>query len=105
MRTIITIAVGISLIILASGTVAFTLDRHANFSGIIGLVMVSLVLFGIFKHVNRQPTKGAQEGPPNEELTLRISALEKRLTDIQDIVISIDDRLSRPAIRKDTPSV
>ena len=105
MRTIITIAVGISLIILASGTVAHTLQRNASFSGVLGLVLVALVIFAIFKHVNRQPPNAKQEGPPNEELTLRISALEKRLTDIQDIVISIDDRLSRPAIRKDTPSV
>jgi len=98
MKTLTTIAVGISLIILASGTIHYVHDKNFSFGGVVALVAVALVMVSLVRHVNK-PQKQPSPGPSNEELSERMSALEKRLTDIQDIVISIDDRIGRPELR------
>jgi len=103
MKTIITIAVGVSFIILAGGTIHYIHDKNFNFGGVVALALVALVMAGALRHMTRQPDTKSK-GPSSDELTQRIVTLEKRLTDIQDIVISIDDRLSRPEVRRDQPS-
>jgi|GEM_PF-1723815 hypothetical protein len=93
---ILQIAMGISLIILAGGTLSYIHSHRFNGGGVIALVLVIGLIGMIFKYMYQLP-KVDQSSPANNEVIHRIANLETRLTDIQDIVISIDDRLDRQA--------
>ena len=91
---ILQIAMGISLIILAGGTLSYIHSHRFSGGGVIALVLVVCLIGMIFKHMYQLP-RAEQSSPANDEVIHRIANLERRLTDIQDIVISIDDRLDR----------
>ena len=59
-------------------------------------VMVAMIILAsaIHKYVDRR-TKGAVPGDAERRLMARMDELERRLTDIQDIMITIDEKLSR----------
>jgi predicted metal-dependent enzyme (double-stranded beta helix superfamily) len=93
---ILQIAMGVSLIILAGGTLSYIHSHRFHFGGVVALVLVVCLIGMIFKHMYQLP-KVDQPSPQSDEVIHRISTLESRLTDIQDIVIAIDDRLTRQA--------
>jgi len=93
---IVQFATGVSLIIMAAGTLNYIHSRHFNIGGVIALILVIGLIGMIFKHMYQLP-KVDQPSPQKDEVIHRISTLESRLTDIQDIVITIDDRLTRQA--------
>ena len=89
MGRLMQVAIGISLIILAGGTVNFIHDRHFSGGGVVALILIIVLIASIFKHLDRHAGVDRQ-GPSTEELIQRIAALERRLTDVQDVMITID---------------
>ena len=59
-------------------------------------IMVAMIILAsaIHKYVDRR-TKGAVPGDVEQRLMARMDELERRLTDIQDVMITIDEKLSR----------
>ena len=102
MRIFITLTVGISLITLASGTVAFIL-HDPTFGGSLILLaawgaMAFITFFTItftFESEDQKRNKSTKNNNLSEKLSKRVKELEKRLTDLQDIVITNDDKLER----------
>ena len=94
MGRLMQIAIGISLIILASGTVHYVHDRQFSGGGMVALIVVMVLIFTMFKKTIRQPGTD-RKAPSGDELTRRIAALERRLTDVQDVMITIDEKLDR----------
>ena len=102
MRIFLTIVVGISLMTLASGTVAYIL-HDPTFGG--GLVLAAawgamafITFFAItfsFGSEQEKRNRSTKNNNLSEKLTKRVKELEKRLTDLQDIVITNDDKLDR----------
>ena len=102
MRIFLTIVVGISLMTLASGTVAYIL-HDPTFGG--GLVLAAawaaMAFLGFFTVVEtfeqdqEKRKKLKKDNNQSEKLSKRVKELEKRLTDLQDIVITNDDKLDR----------
>lgn len=86
----IALAIGFVGLIIA---IANGIEQHGFHPGTIAFVAVVLGIYsGILKRVSRG------DWSPKESTTdtdRRLSALEARITDLQDIVISIDDKLSR----------
>lgn len=58
--------------------------------GVALIVLASAVL----KYVDRQ-TKGSVPGKAEDRLNARLNDLDRRLTDIQEIMIAIDEKLDR----------
>ena len=63
------------------------------------IIAVSVCCYYFVQRTKATWKKGS--GRPDDELQARIEALEGRVADIQDIVISIDDQLKRTARRLD----
>jgi hypothetical protein len=59
-------------------------------------VVAGIVLIGWF-----QVTHRTQLAQPDVELAARVAHLEKRITDVQEVLLSIDERLQRPVPRAD----
>ncbi|MCE2435006.1 MAG: hypothetical protein J4F29_19105 [Candidatus Latescibacteria bacterium] len=100
MRIFLTIVVGISLMTLASGTVAYIL-HDPTFGGGLGLAAAwaTMAFIGFFTVVEtfeqERRKKLKKDNNQSEKLSKRVKELEKRLTDLQDIVITNDDKLDR----------
>ncbi|MCY3681411.1 MAG: hypothetical protein OXH16_08430 [Gemmatimonadetes bacterium] len=102
MRIFLTLTVGISLIILAGGTVAFIL-HDPTFGG--GLILLAawgaiafitfFILADTFDREDQKRNRSTKNNNLSEKLTKRVKELEKRLIDLQDIVITNDDKLER----------
>ncbi len=102
MRIFLTIVVGISLMTLASGTVAYIL-HDPTFGG--GLVLAAawgamafITFFAItftFGSEQEERNRSTKNNNLSEKLSKRVKELEKRLIDLQDIVITNDDKLER----------
>lgn len=95
----IALAIGFIGLIIAIGN---GIERHGFHVGTIGFAAVVL---GIYSGIIKRATRG--EGAlkaSTAETDRRLSELESRLTDLQDIVISIDDRLSRSGTATTTQS-
>ena len=61
----------------------------------VGFTVALIVLaVAVLKYVERR-SKGAIPGDAEERLMARMDALERRLTDIQDVMIAIDEKMSR----------
>ncbi len=101
MRIFLTLTVGISLIILASGTIVYI--ENPTFGGGLGLLaawgaMAFITFFTItftFASEDEQRNRSTKNNNLSEKLTKRVKELEKRLIDLQDIVITNDDKLER----------
>lgn len=101
MRIFLTLTVGISLIILAGGTIAYI--ENPTFGGGLGLLaawgaMAFITFFTItftFASEDEQRNRSTKNNNLSEKLTKRVKELEKRLIDLQDIVITNDDKLER----------
>lgn len=93
MRAVFQLAICTCLIILAGGTIGFV-DDGPTFGGGILIIVVWGILFGLIVVTGAfDKVKNSKEvDSPSAE---RIATLEKRLTDIQEIVIAIDEKLSR----------
>ena len=101
MRIFLTITVGISLIILAAGTIVYI--ENPTFGGglilgtawmaIAAIIIVALVF--TFESENKKRNKSTKNNNLSEKLSNRVKELEKRLIDLQDIVITNDDKLER----------
>lgn len=66
-------------------------------SNLIGIgVMVAIIILAsaVHKYVERR-FRGTVPGDAEKRLNARMDELDRRLTDIQDIVLSIDEKLSR----------
>ncbi len=59
----------------------------------LGIVLIILAS-AIGKHINHR-AKGSIPSDAEERLNERMDELDRRLTDIQDIIIAIDDKLER----------
>ena len=59
----------------------------------IGVALIVLAT-AVHKYVERQ-TKGSVPGKVEERLNARLDDLDRRLTDIQEIMIAIDEKLDR----------
>ena len=59
-------------------------------------IMVAIIILAsaLHKYVDRR-TKGIAPGDIEQRLMARMDELERRLTDIQDVMITIDEKLSR----------
>ena len=94
MSRIIQVATAASMIILAGGTVGYINSSRFSLTGAVTLILIIGLAAWVYKYLS-QPAKSTQADIPNSELAQRIVALEQRLTDIQDVMITIDDKLSR----------
>ncbi len=61
------------------------------------LVMIILASGCCFYMVQRARAKGSMGSAQIDQFESRIQAIESRLSDIQEIVLSIDDQLKRPS--------
>ena len=101
MRIFLTLTVGISLIILAGGTVAYIenptfgggLILAAAWMAMTAIIIVALVY--TFDSEDKKRNRSTKNNNLSEKLSKRVKELEKRLTDLQDIVITNDDKLER----------
>lgn len=101
MRIFLTLTVGISLIILASGTIVYIenptfgggLILGAAWMAMAAIIIVSLVF--TFESENSKRNRSTKNNNLSEKLSKRVKELEKRLIDLQDIVITNDDKLER----------
>jgi len=101
MRIFLTLTVGISLIILAGGTIAYI--ENPTFGGglILGtawMAMAAIIIVALvftFESENAKRNRSTKNNNLSEQLTKRVKELEKRLIDLQDIVITNDDKLNR----------
>ncbi|MCZ6635310.1 MAG: hypothetical protein O7G87_18065 [bacterium] len=60
----------------------------------IGLMVALIILASaVHKYVDRR-TKGSIPSEAEERLMDRMNELERRLTDIQDVMLTIDDKLN-----------
>ena len=101
MRIFLTLTVGISLIILASGTIVYI--ENPTFGGglILAAAWIAMAIITIvalvftFESENTKRNKSTKNNNLSEKLSKRVKELEKRLIDLQDIVITNDDKLER----------
>ena len=59
-------------------------------------IMVAIIILAsaVHKYVDRR-TRGSIPSDAEERLNERMDELDRRLTDIQDVMITIDEKLSR----------
>lgn len=101
MRIFLSLTVGISLIILAGGTIVYI--ENPTFGGglILGAAWMAMAAITIvalvfaFESENKKRNKSTKNNNLSEKLSKRVKELEKRLIDLQDIVITNDDKLER----------
>ncbi|MCZ6635314.1 MAG: hypothetical protein O7G87_18085 [bacterium] len=101
MKFLFQLALCICLIILTAGTIGFVIEDGDFFSGGIMLIVVWSIMFAMLKRALIFG-QSDQTDSVKQEWADRITTLEKRLTDIQDVVIAIDDKLTRQEFRSDT---
>ena len=69
----------------------------------IGMMIAMIILAcAVHKYVE-QRTKGSVPGGVEQRLMARMDELDRRLTDIQDVMISLDDKLERVVHRHAAP--
>ncbi len=111
MRIFLSLTVGISLIILAGGTIAYI--ENPTFGGglILAAAWVAMAIITIvalvfaFESENKKRNKSTKNNNLSEKLSKRVKELEKRLIDLQDIVITNDDKLERLESRSPVKSL
>ena len=58
------------------------------------MVAIIILASAAYKYIERR-TRGSIPSDAEERINARMDELDRRLTDIQDIMISIDEKLSR----------
>ena len=102
MRIFLQLTVCTCLIILAAGTINYIHDDPTFGGSIIlaaawaamAIITFFLILF-TFESENSKRNRSTKNNNLSEKLTKRVKELEKRLIDLQDIVITNDDKLER----------
>ncbi len=64
------------------------------FSGISMIILVGAIVSAVHKYIDRR-TKGSIPSDAEKRLNERMDELDRRLTDIQDILITIDEKFER----------
>ncbi|MDE2800244.1 MAG: hypothetical protein OXI94_16385 [Gemmatimonadota bacterium] len=111
MRIFLSLTVGISLIILAGGTIAYIENPTFGGSLILAAAWVAMAIITIvalvfaFESENKKRNKSTKNNNLSEKLSKRVKELEKRLIDLQDIVITNDDKLERLESRSPVKSL
>ena len=102
MRIFLQLTVGISLIILAAGTMNYIHDDVTFGGGLIlaaaWMAMAAIIIVALtftFASEEEKRNRSTKNNNLSEKLTKRVKELEKRLIDLQDIVITNDDKLER----------
>ena len=62
--------------------------------GILMIIIVGAIVLAAHKFIDRR-TKGSIPSEAEERINARMDELDRRLTDIQDVMITIDEKLSR----------
>ena len=95
MRIFLSITIGISLIILAGGTIGYIFDGPTFGGGFILVaawaavtVLAIIIIEGTF-------TPEWAKNTGSEKLSKRLKECEKRLIDLQDIAIANDEKIKR----------
>ena len=96
MRVLFQLAICICLIILVGGTISY-IHEGPTFGGSFLLICVWGCLIPLANITKKQFLNFGPNKIPelNDTSAERITQLERRLTDIQDIVITIDEKLGR----------
>lgn len=104
MHVIFQFAVCVCLIILSAGSIHYV-HSSPSFGGgfllfmIWGVLYVTIISTDMFQFVKGKNKTSKSDSTDSAD---RITHLEKRLSDIQDIVITIDEKLSRAEKQADT---
>lgn len=69
------------------------------FIGISMIILVSAIVSAVHKYIDRR-TKSSIPSDAEKRLNARMNELERRLTDIQDILITIDEKFDRSPIAR-----
>ena len=69
------------------------------FIGISMIILVSAIVSAVHKYIDRR-TKGSIPSDAEKRLNERMDELDRRLTDIQDILITIDEKFDRSPISR-----
>ena len=67
--------------------------------GILMIIIVGAIVSAVHKFIDRR-TKGSIPSDAEKRLTERMDEFERRLTDIQDILITIDEKFDRSPIAR-----
>ena len=67
--------------------------------GILMIIIVGAIASAVHKYIDRR-TKGSIPGDAEKRLNERMDELERRLTDIQDILITMDEKFDRSPIAR-----
>ena len=67
--------------------------------GILMIILVSAIVSAVHKYIDRR-TKGSIPSDAEKRLNERMDELDRRLTDIQDILITIDEKFDRSPINQ-----
>ena len=62
--------------------------------GILMIIIVGAIVSAVHKYIDRR-TKGSIPSDAEERINARMDELDRRLTDIQDILITIDEKFDR----------
>lgn len=95
MRIFLQLTTCICLIILAGGTINYIHDDPTFGGGFI--LFIAWAAMGIIATTTTMATfeSEQEQNKPEKPSSKRMNELERRLTDIQDVVISLDDQLKR----------
>ena len=69
------------------------------FIGISMIILVSAIVSAVHKYIDRR-TKGSIPSDAEKRLNERMDELDRRLTDIQDVLITIDEKFDRSPISR-----
>ena len=67
--------------------------------GILMIIIVGAIVSAVHKYIDRR-TKGSIPSDAEKRLNERMDEFERRLTDIQDILITIDEKFDRSPIAR-----
>lgn len=67
--------------------------------GILMIIIVGAIVSAVHKYIDRR-TKGSIPSDAEKRLNERMDELDRRLTDIQDILINIDEKFDRSPIAR-----
>ena len=67
--------------------------------GILMIIIVGAIVSAVHKYIDRR-TKGSIPSDAEKRLNERMDELDRRLTDIQDILITIDEKFDRSPIAR-----